>query len=108
MDNPLKKRPLAMKCTGGLKKSLPGWVVQGGQGKGGDHREGTAGGFGGKQQVDQVLIPLQETVSPSRGELMGGIEKVYRRGTGLWCGCIDEGVVEEAAPIAPGAPSQRR
>ena len=35
MDNPLKKRPLATLCTNGLKKSFFGWVVQGGQDKGG-------------------------------------------------------------------------
>jgi hypothetical protein len=33
MDNPLKKRLLATLCTRGLKKSLCGWVVEGGQGK---------------------------------------------------------------------------
>ena len=35
MDNPLKRQGLATLCTNGLKRSLCGWVVQGGQGKGG-------------------------------------------------------------------------
>ena len=35
MDNPLKKRLLATLCTNGLKKSLFGWIVEGGQDKGG-------------------------------------------------------------------------
>jgi len=99
MDNTLKKQPLARLCTNGLKRSLWGWAVQVGQGKGRIIERKTQVDLAEKRGIEEALPPFTHSSSMTwRGKLMGGrgnldgggIEKGFRKETGLWSGRIGE------------------
>ena len=100
MNTPLKKQTLARLCTGDLKNRLWGWVVEGGQDKGGGHEQGEHVDLGAKGRIEQALISLRagfrhEELMGGRGDWQGcEIGKGSRKETGLWSGCIGKGVVQ--------------
>ena len=100
MDNPLKKRPLAIECTRALKKSPCGWVVQGGRGKGGRPSGGNHADLVASSVWSKSGPPLRRHFLPREGNSWAGLG----RGAEEKLGCAVAVSIKESLKKRPPLP----